>query len=40
MEPDAQLGLLLCLVLVSGERYSEQIAKRCINELAVAYRCS
>jgi SAM-dependent methyltransferase len=37
MEPDAQRGLLSCLVRLIDERYGGQIAKRYMNELAVAY---
>jgi hypothetical protein len=37
MEPDAQHGLLSCIVQLIDERYGGQIAKRYMNELAVAY---
>jgi hypothetical protein len=37
MEPDSQRGLLLCIVRLIDERYGGQIAKRYMNELAVAY---
>jgi SAM-dependent methyltransferase len=37
MEPDAQRGLLSCIVRLIDERYGGQIAKRYMNELAVAY---
>jgi SAM-dependent methyltransferase len=37
MEPDAQRGLLSCLVRLIDERYGGRIAKRYMNELAVAY---
>jgi SAM-dependent methyltransferase len=37
MEPDAQRGLLSCIVRLIDERYGGRIAKRYMNELAVAY---
>ena len=37
MEDDAQHGLLSCIVQLIDERYGGQIAKRYMNELAVAY---
>jgi hypothetical protein len=37
MEPDAQHGLLSCIVQLIDERYGEPIAKRYMNALAVAY---
>jgi SAM-dependent methyltransferase len=37
MEPDSQRGLLSCIVRLIDERYGGQIAKRYMNELAVAY---
>jgi hypothetical protein len=36
-EPDAQRGLLSCIVRFIDERHGGQIAKRYMNELAVAY---
>ena len=37
MEPDAQRGLLSCIGRLIDERYGGRIAKRYMNELAVAY---
>jgi SAM-dependent methyltransferase len=37
MEPDARHGLLACIVQLIDERYGGQIAKRYLNELALAY---
>ena len=37
MQPDAQRGLLSCIVTLIDERYGGQIAKRYMNELAVAH---
>jgi hypothetical protein len=36
MEPDAQNGLLSCIVHLIDDRYGGRIAKRYMNELAVA----
>jgi SAM-dependent methyltransferase len=38
MEADAQHALLSCITKLIDERYGGQIAKRYMNELAVAYR--
>jgi hypothetical protein len=36
MEPDAQRGLLDCITRLIADRYGGRIAKRYMNELAVA----
>jgi SAM-dependent methyltransferase len=38
MEPDARHGLLACIERLIDEQYGGRIAKRYMNELAVAYR--
>jgi hypothetical protein len=38
MEPDPQRQLLSCIVRLVDEHYGGQIAKRYMNELAVAYK--
>ena len=38
MEPDAQRQLLSCIVRLIDEHHGGQIAKRYMNELAVAYK--
>jgi hypothetical protein len=37
MQPDDQQRLLSCIVSLIDDRYGGQIAKRYMNELAVAY---